>query len=167
MNIKLTLTAVIGLVASTGLAAILLQRHSPEASPTSNGAAEAVQLAPGPEPMVGSMIPLADVPPPAEGAGTVSYPDGSKFPALNGVIEPVKLIWTSGRPYSPIVGKMHDGPPNNLDWYVHADGSHSTTAMRQIRLGGPLVATGMLQAPVQSRRLIKPRVSKNPVPKNN
>ena len=167
MNTKLTLTVVIGLIATSGLAAILLQRHGPEASPASNEAAEAVPIAPGPGPMVGSMIPLEDAPAPPAGAGIVSYPDGSSFPALNGVDEPVKLIWTGGRPYSPIVGRMFDGPPNNLDWYVHADGSYSTTAMRQIRLGGPLVATGMVQAPVPTRRLIKPRVSKGSVPKKN
>ena len=93
MNTKLSLT--IGLVAGFGLVALLLQTHGPDASPVALEAAEIVEVAPELQPMVGG-LPSAELPTPALITASISYPDGSSYPALNGVKEQVSLIWTSG-----------------------------------------------------------------------
>ncbi|MFQ5507398.1 MAG: hypothetical protein ACE5F1_21750 [Planctomycetota bacterium] len=54
-------------------------------------------------------------------------PDGTYAPALNGVDEPAPLNWPQDRPWSPIVRKTTDS--SGLDWYVHADGTHTITQM--------------------------------------
>ena len=54
-------------------------------------------------------------------------PSGENVPALNGVNESVKLLWPTDLPYSPIVGTQRE--VDGLEWYVHADGSRSTTQM--------------------------------------
>lgn len=58
-------------------------------------------------------------------AGTVKLPDGSVREALNGVVGAPAITWDPGRPWSPIVEirRFDDG----LDWFVHADGTRSTT----------------------------------------
>ena len=99
--------------------------------------------------MVGSFVPFSEALPQTATTGKIIYPDDNNFPALNGVTVPIKLIWTSDRAYSPIVGTLRDGPPQYLEWYVHADGSHSTTTMMRLRRGGPLEATGLVRAPIQ------------------
>ena len=140
---RLALTLGIGLAAGAGLAGILILGE--EAPQTLSAAAGEQQGAPEPEPLVASYVPLSEARPQTATTGTIIYPDGNNFPALNGVLAPVKLIWTSGRAYSPIVGTLTDGPPQFLEWYVHADGSHSTTTMMQNRRGGPLAPTGMVR----------------------
>lgn len=45
---------------------------------------------------------------------------------LNGVAAPAPFVWGEG-PYSPIVGQEFG---NGVDWYVHADGTRSTTLER-------------------------------------
>ncbi len=50
-------------------------------------------------------------------------PDGSEIEPLNGVTVPADFTWGQGE-YSPIVGTEHG---NGVDWYVHADGTRSTT----------------------------------------
>ena len=52
---------------------------------------------------------------------------GDRVATLNGVKEPIELIWPDGLAYSPITGTQTD--PDGLQWYVHADGSRSTTQM--------------------------------------
>lgn len=69
--------------------------------------------------------PKVDESPPA--AGLLTLPDGSRIRALNGVKEPVALLWPPELPWSPITGTQTD--PDGLQWYVHADGSRSTTQM--------------------------------------
>lgn len=54
-------------------------------------------------------------------------PDGSWAPALNGAKNPAPLDWPPDIPYAPIVKRVTD--PLGQDWYVHADGSKSTTVM--------------------------------------
>ncbi len=154
-NRRLAMTLVMGLAGSSGLAALLMLGQ--EASPALSAAAGPEQLAPEPEPMVGTYVPLSEALPRTATTGTIIYPDGNNFPALNDVQVPIEIIWTSGRPYSPIVGTMNDGPPLNLEWYVHANGSHSTTAMRSVQRGGPLRAIGLVRAPVNP--LYQPGVS--------
>ncbi len=55
-------------------------------------------------------------------------PDGSALPALNGATGLVRKQWWPGnRPWSPIKSKITT--PDGVEWYVHEDGSRSTTRM--------------------------------------
>jgi hypothetical protein len=53
-------------------------------------------------------------------------PDGSTTPALNGVTETLRMPWPVDRPYSAIVGIE---TVQGSEWYVHEDGSRSTSLM--------------------------------------
>lgn len=67
----------------------------------------------------------------AEPAGpTWLLPDGSRVAALNGAIDPEPLAeaWPAVVAWSPIIGIERS--PAGIDWYVHADGSKSTTEMK-------------------------------------
>jgi hypothetical protein len=57
----------------------------------------------------------------------VRYPDGGYMPPLNGVTIPANLAWPPDHPFSPIVGKQ--ATPDGTEWYIHADGTCSTTVM--------------------------------------
>ena len=59
---------------------------------------------------------------------TLALPDGTFVAPLNGVVSPAQFKWTKG-PYAPIVGKRRGKEPGSWWWYVHADGTMSTTAM--------------------------------------
>lgn len=52
-------------------------------------------------------------------------PDGTTVPVLNGAFGAPEMGWPDERPWSPIIGKEMDR--NGLEWYVHEDGSKSTT----------------------------------------
>lgn len=52
-------------------------------------------------------------------------PDGSFVPTLNGVKNPAAIVW-GNQPYSPIVRKQIDP---HCEWYLHADGTYTTTVM--------------------------------------
>jgi len=69
------------------------------------------------------VIPLQEARP---GEPTLRMPDGKEFPMLNGVREAPPPSWEPGRPYSPIIGTR---TIRGLDYYVHADGSTTTTLM--------------------------------------
>jgi hypothetical protein len=56
----------------------------------------------------------------------LKMPDGSFVPTLNGVVNPAPIAWGSV-PYSPIVRKQIDP---TVEWYVHADGTYTTTIMQ-------------------------------------
>lgn len=58
-------------------------------------------------------------------AGKLLLPDGGYAEPLNGVKNPPKLLWNNPE-WSPIVRQEHNA---GLDWYVHADGTYSTTMM--------------------------------------
>lgn len=68
---------------------------------------------------------------PAEAADETTWllPDGARVPALNGARspQPMREVWPVSVPWSPITGVEHS--PAGIDWYVHADGSRSTTQM--------------------------------------
>ncbi|MCR9247560.1 MAG: hypothetical protein NXI31_21225 [bacterium] len=76
-------------------------------------------------------IAKADVvkPPPAPpadpNAGKLQLPNGGYAEPLNGVVNPPKLVWQNPE-WSPIVRQEHNA---GLDWYVHEDGTYSTTIM--------------------------------------
>jgi hypothetical protein len=53
-------------------------------------------------------------------------PDGSQLPPLNGVREAGDPTWPHDRPYAKVVGTK---TVNGIDYYVHADGSTTTTIM--------------------------------------
>lgn len=79
---------------------------------------------------------------PEDGPKLVEMPDGSKWPPLNGVRTPIRLNWPVDQPYYPPVGVVRNQA--GVDWYVHADGNHSTTFMASNK-GGPVQAAGMVQ----------------------
>ena len=99
--------------------------------------------APANEPQVQPPVvePRVEEPPPTPAAATgqlnapdepaddeirmLELPDGSSVAPLNGVKQPAAIVWQSPQ-YSPIVGKRMD---NGVEWYVHADGSLTTTVM--------------------------------------
>jgi hypothetical protein len=108
------------LVAGAGLAFWLAPREADEAPAAVGERTET-------ESQDGATL-TAPVPRPAPGArptGAMVLPDGSRVPALNGVEVEVALTWPAGRPFSPIVDKTPS--PTGLWWYVHADGTRSTT----------------------------------------
>ena len=55
----------------------------------------------------------------------VRLPNGDYVPSLNGVIDAPAMRWPDDRPYAQVIGKERDG--RGQEWYVHADGSKSTT----------------------------------------
>lgn len=57
--------------------------------------------------------------------GSLLLPDGSRVPALNGISGEIRLLWPPDRAPSPIVGR--EVSTTGLEWYVHADGTRSTT----------------------------------------
>ena len=52
-------------------------------------------------------------------------PDGTTVPILNGAFGAPAMGWPDDRPWSPIIGKETDRA--GLEWYIHEDGSKSTT----------------------------------------
>jgi len=84
----------------------------------------------------------ANAPHPA-GPGIARIGGRVELPALNGVREPTAITWPPGRPWSPVIGVATD---NGWDWYVHGDGTWSTTAM--VLNAGMPVGAGLLRAPV-------------------
>jgi hypothetical protein len=75
------------------------------------------------------------------GPGMLHLPDGTWIEPLNGVHDPPPLRWPE-KGYSPIVGKRRGPGPDAWWWYVHADGTMSTTALvRRGDLGRPDVTT--------------------------
>lgn len=65
-------------------------------------------------------------PEPAARHRLVLLPNGEYVPTLNGVLDAPAMDWPASIPYSPIIGREST---STLDWYVHADGSKSTTQM--------------------------------------
>lgn len=94
----------------------------------------------------------------AEPAGaTWLLPDGSCVAALNGAVDPKPLAdaWPAGVPWSPIIGVERS--PAGLDWYVHADGSKSTTEMKWRADLGREDAVTRLARPAPQTPAVAPR----------
>ncbi len=94
-------------------------------------------------------------PEPAARKRMVLLPNGDYVPTLNGVLDAPAMDWPTSIPYSPIIGRESTA---TLDWYVHADGSKSTTQMAfRTDLGrmGP-VTTVANPAPVGQRPADEP-----------
>ncbi|MCR9247812.1 MAG: hypothetical protein NXI31_22520 [bacterium] len=65
----------------------------------------------------------------ATATARLELPDGSHVEPLNGVSGRLSLTGHWGnRPWSPIVGVERSD--RGVDWYVHADGTRSTTEMK-------------------------------------
>jgi hypothetical protein len=92
------------------------------AAATTNATAPVREAAP--------VAPPTPVSPPAAGGETWLLPDGTRVPALNGATgaKPLSEAWPRDVPYSPIVRTERTSA--GVDWYVHADGSRSTTEMK-------------------------------------
>jgi hypothetical protein len=139
-----TAIAALGLVAVAGIGAwCWFDREPAPVTP----AAPAV-VAPT-EPKPSALLPVqADLQPkvaeakPAAKEPAIRFPDGSTMPALNGVTSDVVIQWGT-RPFTKIIG-TEDGP-NGWKWYVHENGTRSTTAM--IDMNGVPSPTGLVAEP--------------------
>lgn len=117
-------------LATVGMACLLWQFWPRDTVPLPGPASIGL---PGPEPVpppppvaTGDGTPAAPKPDAAaKKSGMLKLPDGSEVAPLNGVENPPRLVWQNPE-YSPIVRTEHNG---DFDWYVHADGSYSTTLM--------------------------------------
>jgi hypothetical protein len=119
--------------AALGVVAFFAVRTGDDGS----AAAPSASAAPAPSAVVAPAAALVSpLPAPAATASTGDdeamwlLPDGSRIATLNGARSPRPLqeAWPRGVPWSPIVG--FERSPAGVDWYVHADGSKSTTEMK-------------------------------------
>lgn len=91
-------------------------------------------------------------------AGTTwLLPDGSRVAALNGAVDPKPLAdaWPAGVPWSPIIGVERSAA--GIDWYVHADGSKSTTERKWRADLGREDAVTRLARPAPQAPAVAPR----------
>ena len=65
----------------------------------------------------------------------IVYPDGTRFPPLNGVKKAPQLAFHRETPFSKVVGMVRDS--RGVEWYVHENGVRSTTYLdgRGVPLG--------------------------------
>jgi hypothetical protein len=82
------------------------------------------------------------------GPDQLALPDGTFIACLNGATgaPPLKDYWGS-RPWSPIVGLERSDL--GVDWYVHADGTRTTTEMKWRPDLGRIDAMTRLAVPVR------------------
>lgn len=86
------------------------------------------------------------LPEPPAGSGLV-MPNGQRVPCLNGVDGEFVLRWPRGRPFAPIVAV--ETSDTGLAWYVHQDGTRSTTQWMQ-KPNGSREGVGSVASPVDS-----------------
>lgn len=97
-----------------------VQPEQPSPPPPKRGPEAAPPLqAPAPEPTL--------QPPPVEDkTGWITYPDGSRYPPLNGVkVAPAVSFHPRLLPFTRVLRVERDA--SGRDWYVHEDGARSTT----------------------------------------
>jgi hypothetical protein len=97
-----------------------------EGAPAGQAAEPAAKEAP-PEP-VAAIAPDGAAPAPTAPKNELVLPTGEVVRPLNGVTGRVDLGWPGDIPYSPIVRTHVD--PDGREWYIHEDGSRSTTVMQ-------------------------------------
>ncbi|GEM_PF-5296231 len=78
----------------------------------------------------------------------LKLPDGTFVAPLNGVKEPAPFVWPMTIPFAPIVGKELDD--HGRWWYIHKDGSRSTTYMAFHPQTGKLDARTDIANPTRS-----------------
>ena len=77
-------------------------------------------------------------------AASTTFVDGSRLPALNGVITDLTMPWPGGGPFSPVLEVIvHQGQ----QWYRHRDGSMSTTVVTRDEVSGKPVTVPMCCRP--------------------
>jgi hypothetical protein len=120
------IAAVLGAAAIGAIAWFALRGPDAPAAPAAGPAAPAPKPAPAAEPPRPEQATVARPAKPAKVEGAVKYPDGSSMPALNGVTSEVVLQWGVGA-FTKVVGT--ENGPGGWQWYVHENGTRSTTAM--------------------------------------
>jgi hypothetical protein len=115
---------------------------APAAPPTSSAPKPAVTPPTAAAPAQADLGKKPEAPKPAAEGPRLKFPDGSSMPALNGVKGDVVINWGT-RPFTRVVG-TEDGP-NGWKWYVHENGTRSTTAM--IDMNGVPQAMGLVAEP--------------------
>lgn len=143
LNVPLAAAALLAIAGGVGVVVLLLQ-SSPLAPPKSVAPPVPGAKQEPPRPASGVVEKPAPVPVKPEPAAVVTFPDGSTAPLLNGVDQPVKLIWND-RPYAPIKTKVLS---QGLEWYLHEDGSHST--VQWVDMNGVRSAIGMVASPTDA-----------------
>lgn len=119
--------------AALGVAAFVAARTAGDAggAPPTSAAAPASTAVAAPAAALVAPLPAATAPA-GKGDDDAMWllPDGSRIATLNGARSPRPLqeAWPPNVPWSPIVG--FERSPAGVDWYVHADGSKSTTEMK-------------------------------------
>lgn len=88
--------------------------------------------------------PAAPRPPEQQAPELLRLPDGTAVAPLNGVQRAGPFVWGEG-PYAPIVGTETQ---NGIEWWVHADGTKSTTLMIWRKELGRADATTVVARPV-------------------
>ena len=96
---------------------------------TSRNSSPAATSKPRERPLVSKVVPggiriFSKVPKPER---YLNLPDGTFVAPLNGVQEPAPFLWPKNIPFAPIIGKELDD--HGRWWYLHKDGSKSTTYM--------------------------------------
>lgn len=144
MRRSMVAAAALAAAAVVGYALLRPEREAavPPPAPLAPAAAPA---APPPAAASAALDTPKAVPIPSQ-AGAVIYPDGSRLPALNGVTTDLKLDWGI-RPFTKVVG-IENGP-NGWQWYVHENGTRSTTVMNT--MNGVLQPMGLVAEPEQSK----------------
>ncbi len=125
-------TAIASLAVVAAAAAVVLWVRPADDKPTdlpvsASPSAEGEVPKPPPPVLTYEAPPIVREPKAEEKERLLKLPTGEYVPALNGVLNPAAMQWPSTIPYSPIVGRERDS--HGQDWYVHADGSKSTTTM--------------------------------------
>ena len=115
--------------------------------------------------MKGDALPPKPQHSPRDTSGMTRLPDGSYIPNLNGVRIP--MVWS--RPgFSPIVGIRRTD--RGVDWWVHENGTQSTTVVTDAFINGVWVRQPGLQVavPLAKTMPIAPRhLPKTPPPTKN
>ncbi|MEM7204621.1 MAG: hypothetical protein AAF628_30465 [Planctomycetota bacterium] len=131
MRAWLVLTAAVAVFAAAAGSAALADAREPSA-PTGPSAKRARGAVPGPA----SSRATAPVPQPDAALRLgLRCPDGTVLPLLNGVLEAPPITRSAHLgPLPPVVGTMADA--TGCEWYVHQDGSVTTTRRRRAWVDG-------------------------------
>lgn len=136
--------AAIDPIAATGDGAVTEPREAPRSSESAPAKAASAGAAPTePSPRAGEL----SLPEPPAGSGLV-MPNGQRVPCLNGVDGEFVLRWPRGRPFAPIVAV--ETTDTGLAWYVHQDGTRSTTQWMQ-KPDGSREGVGSVASPVDGK----------------
>jgi len=143
-----TLAAVLLAGVMVGVLLSLWPHQEPAPAPAPQPQPEQPARAPAP---VHTEAPPARSGPPQPAAKMIRYPDGSQYPTLNGVKDPLVISWPVEIPFSPVVGQFKD--EQGLEWYRHADGTRSTVQMMWRKDLGRMDTTGRVENPTRAVKI--------------